>query len=66
MQCEVCGSSKFDANSGFYYCAECGTQNQADQEVEYDTYFGVLDGHLSKTKIKTVSADQNRKKFFFF
>ncbi len=31
LQCDVCGSTEFITESGFYYCTECNTQSQVSQ-----------------------------------
>lgn len=56
MRCKECGCSEFLENAGFYFCQDCGNQNQDDQVLEYDGYFGGPDNIANTTNIKPVSA----------
>lgn len=37
--CDVCGGSNYTLEEGFFYCDECGTQNQTTRDFVVDDEF---------------------------
>lgn len=54
--CNVCGGTDMNLVDGFYYCVECGTQDQNIQERIVETVF-LTDGTHAKYSIKKILRD---------
>lgn len=61
--CELCGSTQVNLHDGFYFCAECGTQDKTFQE----TIVEIMEtgGELvlgTKTKVHQVKEKEKESK----
>lgn len=62
--CNVCDSTEFTVNAGFYYCDNCGQRITVLQEIEDQTNeFQGDDILLNKVTIKVVAKTESE--FFF-
>ena len=54
--CEVCESTEIRSDAGFYFCQDCGTQQQGRRETEHDVGFGQRLGQVLQKKLKKEEA----------
>lgn len=66
-KCDVCGGSETNLVDGFYYCAECGTQDTNVREtiVEHTALADGTFSYFTKAKFSVKKKDGEKSKYTF-